>query len=92
MKQYCKDGIVTRWGLWDSGIQGGLGNYIAYHIASGNKVKVGDKINVPNIGTVEVMPNSVLDPKADVSDPTSGVVLLPERAVFTKDNMNNYDF
>lgn len=92
MKQYCKDGIVTRWGLWDSGIQGALGNYIAYHIASGNKVKVGDKINVPDIGTVEVMPNSVLDPKADVSDPTSGVVLLPERAVFTKDNMNNYDF
>jgi len=92
MKQYCKDGILTRWGLWDCGVQGGIGCYMAYYIAAGNKVKVGDKIVIPDIGTVEVMPNSVLDPKADVSDTSSGVVLLPERTVFTKDNMNNYDF
>ncbi|WP_242954959.1 hypothetical protein [Clostridium magnum] len=65
---------------------------MAYYIASGNKVKVGDKINIPDIGTVVVMPNTVLDPKADASDTSSGVVLLPERTVFTKDNMNNYDF
>ena len=92
MKQYCKDGILTRWGLWDCGVQGGIGCYVAYYIAAGNKVKVGDKIVIPDIGTVEVMPNSVLDAKADVSDTSSGVVLLPERTVFTKDNMNNYDF
>lgn len=92
MKQYAKDGILTRWGLWDCGIQGAMGTYMAYYIASGHKVKVGDKINIPDIGTVEVMPNSVLDPKADDSDTSSGVVLLPERTVFTKDNMNNYDF
>ncbi len=92
MKQYCKDGILTRWGLWDCGVQGAMGCYMAYYIASGHDVKVGDKVDIPNIGTVEIMPNSVLDPKADVSDPTSGVVLIPERTVFTKDNMNNYDF
>lgn len=92
MKQYCTDGILTRWGLWDCGVQGGIGCYVAYYIAAGNKVKVGDKIVIPDIGTVEVMPNSVLDPAADVSDTSSGVVLLPERTVFTKDNMNNYDF
>lgn len=92
MKQYCNDGILTRWGLWDCGIQGAMGCYMAYYIASGNKVKVGDKIDIPDIGTVEVKPNSVLDPKADSSDTSSGVVLLPERTVFTKDNMNNFDF
>jgi ABC-type sugar transport system, periplasmic component len=92
MKQYCKDGILTRWGLWDCGVQGAMGCYMAYYIAAGNKVKVGDKINIPDIGTVEVMPNSVLNPSANVSDSSSGVVLLPERTIFTKDNMNNFDF
>ncbi|MBU3188379.1 substrate-binding domain-containing protein [Clostridium bowmanii] len=92
MKQYIKDGILTRWGLWDCGVQGGMGCYIANYLASGNKVKVGDKINIPDIGTVEVMPNSVLDPAASDADTSSGVVLLPERTVFTKDNMDNFDF
>lgn len=92
IKQYCKDGILTRWGLWDCGVQGAMGCYMSYYIASGNKVKVGDKINIPDIGTVEVMPNSVLNPSANVSDTSSGVVLLPERTVFTKDNMDKFDF
>ncbi|SFC38677.1 substrate-binding domain-containing protein [Clostridium uliginosum] len=92
MKQYCSDGILTRWGLWDCGVQGAMGCYMAYYIASGNAVKVGDKIDIPNIGAVEVMPNSVLDPKANDSDTSSGVVLLPERTVFTKDNMDKYNF
>ncbi|MFT5874146.1 MAG: AI-2 transport system substrate-binding protein [Clostridium sp.] len=92
MKQYCTDGILTRWGLWDCGIQGAMGCYIAYYIASGNDVKVGDKVDIPNIGNVEVMPNSVLDPKADDSDASSGVILLPERTVFTKENMDKYNF
>ena len=92
MKQYAKDGIISRWGLWDSGVQGAIGVYMAYYIASGHKVKVGDKINIPDIGTVEVKPNSVINASGNDSDPTSGVVLLPERTVFTKDNMNNFDF
>lgn len=92
MKQYVNDGILTRWGLWDCGVQGAMGCYIADYIASGHKVKVGDKINIPDIGTVEVMKNSILNSSADDSDVTSGVVLLPERTVFTKDNMNNFDF
>lgn len=92
MKQYCNDGILYRWGLWDCGIQGAMGCYLAYYIASGHDIKVGDKIDIPDIGTVEVLPNSVLDPNADDSDTSSGVVLLPERVVFTKENMNNYDF
>lgn len=91
MKEYCRAGILTRWGLWDCKIQGAIGCYLAAYIASGNELKVGNKIEIPEIGTVEVMPNTVLDPEAYTAD-DSGVVLLPERAVFTKDNMDNYDF
>ena len=91
MKEYCRAGILTRWGLWDCKIQGAIGCYLAAYIASGNELKVGNKVEIPEIGTVEVMPNTVLDPEAYTAD-DSGVVLLPERAVFTKDNMDNYDF
>ena len=91
IKDYCKAGVIERWGLWDCQIQGALGCYLAYHLASGNTLKVGDKVDVPDIGTVEVMPNTVLDPNAYTAD-DSGVVLLPERAEFTAENMDNYNF
>lgn len=91
MKDYCRAGILTRWGLWDCKIQGALGCYMAYLLASGQEIKVGDTIDVPDIGSVTVEPNTVLDPAAFTSE-TSGVVLLPERAVFTAENMDNYDF
>lgn len=91
MKDYCRAGILTRWGLWDCKIQGAMGCYLAYYLASGNEVKVGDKISIPDIGEVEVLPNTVLDAAAYTAE-DSGVVLLPERAVFTAENMDNYDF
>jgi AI-2 transport system substrate-binding protein len=91
MKDYCRAGILTRWGLWDCKIQGALGCYMAYLLASGQEIKVGDTIDVPGIGAVTVEPNTVLDPNAFTSE-TSGVVLLPERAVFTIENMDNYNF
>lgn len=91
MKDYCKAGVLTRWGLWDCKVQGAIGCYLAYYLASGNQIKVGDKINIPDIGEVEVMPNTVLDPNAYTAE-DSGVVLLPERTIFTIDNMDNYNF
>jgi len=91
MKDFLKAGIIERWGLWDCQVQGALGCYLAYYLAAGNEIKVGDKIDVPDIGTVEVMPNTILDKTAKDS-PDSGVVLLPERTVFTKDNVDNFDF
>ncbi len=91
IKDYCKAGIIERWGLWDCKVQGALGCYLAYYLASGNAIKVGDKIDVPDIGTVEVFPNTVLDANAYTAE-DSGVVLLPERVVFTAENMDNYNF
>lgn len=91
IKDYCRAGIIERWGLWDCQIQGALGCYLAYYLAAGNEIHVGDKIDVPDIGTVEVLPNTVLDANAYTAD-DSGVVLLPERAEFTAENMDNYNF
>ncbi|MEG0050168.1 MAG: substrate-binding domain-containing protein [Clostridia bacterium] len=91
MKDYCRAGILSRWGLWDCKIQGALGCYMAYLLASGQDLKVGDSVDVPDIGKVTIEPNTVLDPNAYTAE-DSGVVLLPERAVFTAENMDNYDF
>ncbi len=91
IKDYCRAGVIERWGLWDCQVQGALGCYLAYYLASGNTITVGDKIDVPDIGVVEVLPNTVLDPNAYTA-PDSGVVLLPERTEFTKENMDNYNF
>lgn len=91
MRSYCKAKIVERWGLWDCRIQASLGCYLANYLASGNKLLVGDRVNVPDIATVEVMPNTVLDPNAYLAN-DSGVILLPNRIEFTIDNVDDYDF
>lgn len=91
IKQYAKKNIINDWGLWNVKDQGAMSVYLAHYIAEGHKITVGDKIKVPGIGTVTVQNNSVLDKKAKDSK-HSGVVVLPKRVVFTKENMNNYDF
>lgn len=91
IKDYAKADVLDRWGLWDVTVQGGMAVYLANYLASGNDVKVGDKIKIPDVGEVEVLNNSVLDPEAkDLED--SGVVVLPERTVFTVDNVDDYNF
>lgn len=92
IKDYCEAGVIEQWGLWDSGMQGALGCYLAAYMAAGNEVSVGDKINIPGIGEVEVMPNDCLVEGAETADKNNGVILLPERTIFNKDNMNDFNF
>lgn len=92
IKDYCDADVIEQWGLWDCKIQGAIGCYLAAYISAGNEVKVGDVINIPEIGEVEVLPNDCLVEGAQTGPVNNGVVLLPERTVFNKDNMNNYDF
>lgn len=91
IKDYCRAGVLKRWGLWDVKIQGGIACYLAYYLSMGNELKVGDSLDIPTIGMIKVEPNTVLDASAYTSD-DSGVVLLPARAVFTLDNMDQYNF
>ncbi len=90
MRDFIKDGTLDRFGLWDCKVQGAMGSYLAYWLAAGNTFKVGDKIDIPNVGTVEVMPNKVLGVDYDAED--SGVVLMPERTVFNIDNIDDFNF
>ena len=92
MTTYLENGICTRWGLWDCGIQGAMGCYLAAYISAGNTVKVGDKIDIPNIGTVEVLANDALVAGQETAAENNGVVLLPERVVFTAENVADYNF
>lgn len=90
MKQFVKSDTVNRFGLWDVVVQGKLSVYIAAQLAQGKTFKVGDKIEVPGIGTVEISPNSIQGYSYEADN--NGIILLPERTVFTKDNIDNFDF
>ena len=92
MTSYLENGICTCWGLWDCGIQGAMGCYLAAYISAGNTVKVGDKIDIPSIGTVEVLANDALVAGQETAAENNGVVLLPERVVFTAENVADYNF
>ena len=92
IKEYYDAGVLYEWGLWDCGIQGALGCYLAAYMAAGNEVKVGDVISVPGIGDCEVMANDCLTEGDTTADTNNGVVLLPERVVFDESNVNNYNF
>ncbi len=92
IKSYCENGTIYNWGLWDCAVQGAMGCYVAAYLAAGNTVKVGDTISIPSIGDVKVESNDSISEGAETGDENNGVVLLPERLVFTKDNMNDYSF
>ncbi len=92
MTTYLENGICTRWGLWDCGIQGALGCYLAAYVSAGNTVKVGDVVDVPGIGEVTILANGDLVAGQETAEENNGVVLLPERVVFTAENVANYPF
>jgi AI-2 transport system substrate-binding protein len=92
VKQYCNNGTLYNWGLWDCGLQGAMGCYVAAYLAAGNNVKVGDVIDIPEIGSCEVLSNDSISAGDTTADENNGVVLLPERLIFTEENMNDYDF
>ena len=92
IKEYCSNGTIYNWGLWDCAVQGGMGCYLAAYLAAGNEVTVGDTISIPGIGDVEVVANDSIAEGVETGDVNNGVVLLPERVVFTAENMDQYDF
>jgi AI-2 transport system substrate-binding protein len=91
MRDYVKRDTVKQFGLWDVKKQGALAAYVAYLMtAEGKELKVGDEFEVPGVGKVKIEPNTIQG--YDYTADDSRIILLPERVVFTKDNIDNYDF
>ena len=90
MRGFIENGTILNHGLWDVQEQGALAVYIAYHLAQGNDLKVGDTLDVPTLGEIEVESNTIQGYDYEADD--SGIIVLPERIVFTKDNTADYDF
>ena len=83
IRDYCANGTIYNWGLWDCAVQGAMGCYVAAYLAAGNTVKVGDTISIPEIGDVTVEENASIAEGVETADENNGVVILPERLVFT---------
>ena len=91
MRDYVKRDTVKQFGLWDVKKQGAIAAYTAYLMTvEGKELKVGDTFEVPGIGEVTIEPNSIQGYEYTADD--SGIILLPERVIFTKENVDDYDF
>lgn len=90
MKEYIANETLARFALWDVQQQGALSVAVAAHLLEGNELNVGDTFEVDGFGTLEVSPNSVqgYDYEAD----GNGIIVMPERTVFTAENIDNFDF
>lgn len=93
MKPYIQRGTILQGGLWDCGLQGAASVYVAHQILTGKSFKVGDKFTMPGaVGQFIILPNSAqgYDKKYDKND--NGLIILPERLVYTQYNIDFYNF
>lgn len=90
MKEYIKNGTLERFALWDVKAQGALSVHVAKMLIEGEELNVGDTFEVEGFGELEVQPNSVQG--YDYEAEGNGIIVMPERTVFTAENIDDYDF
>lgn len=95
IKPYIERGTVLQGGLWDAGLQGAASVYVAYQMLENNVTyEVGDSFTIPGVlGEFDVLANSEqgYDKEFDDLD-KNGLIVLPERLVFTRYNVDKYNF
>ena len=95
IKPYIERGTVLEGGLWDVQAQGAAAVYVAYQILKNKKYPVvGDAFQVKGFnGDFHVLANSEqgYDQKYDeLKD--NGLIVLPQRLIFTRYNVDSYNF
>ena len=76
MREYVKDGTVRKFALWNAIDLGYLTVYAGYHLAQGKLPKDGE-IEAGRLGKIQVK---------------GGEVLLGPPLVFSKDNIDTFNF
>ncbi|MBA4383543.1 MAG: autoinducer 2 ABC transporter substrate-binding protein LsrB [Anaerolinea sp.] len=90
MRPFVKDGTVNRFGLWNVVEQGQLSIFIANELVNGRVFAIGEKIDVPGIGIVEISSNKVQG--YEYENAGNGIILLPDRVIFDINNIDDFDF
>jgi AI-2 transport system substrate-binding protein len=90
MRPFVKNETVNRFGLWDVVDQGKLSIFIANELINGREFSIGEKVEVPGIGTVVISSNKVQG--YEYESVGNGIILLPDRVIFDMSNIDDFDF